>query len=261
MIRAVVSTRSARVMPSCSSSRWNAAMRSISATSAALAATGDISPTTRPAARDSAILAVKLDHEGAQRAVPHVAEALVALLRGEVARAQHGPVAIPVVDEAVDERARVVEPAVGVPRRLEPRDQRRDLVADLLGEREHGFLDVAEVLVEGRGRRADRAMSTTRRSRIPCVSSNSAVASSRRRRVCAPRRPSARPSSATVGSITVSRAERSPRRRSRRSQAGSRRARAVRRAPAPDRASAAPRSFARPPRRDRPRPRRTGRAR
>ena len=52
MIRAVVSTRSARVIPIGSRSRWNAAMRSMSATSAAAAAADDIdaaiTPSTRP---------------------------------------------------------------------------------------------------------------------------------------------------------------------------------------------------------------------
>ena len=71
-------------------------------------------------------------------------------------RAQHRAVAVPVVDEAVDERPRVVEPALGS-HGVSSRDERRDLVADLFGEREHRFLDVAEVLVEGRRRRPDRA--------------------------------------------------------------------------------------------------------
>src|SRR4051794_30631096 len=43
-------------------------------------------------------------------------------------------------------------------------------------------------------------MSTTRRSRMPWCSSSRAVASSSRRRVCAPRLPTGRPSWATTGS-------------------------------------------------------------
>ncbi len=61
-------------------------------------------------------------------------------------------------------------------------------------------------------------MSTTRKSRVPCVSNISAVASRIRRRVCAARRPSARPSRATAGSATVNRAARSPRTPNRRSR-------------------------------------------
>ena len=133
-------------------------MRSISATSAALAATGDISSTTCPAARALADLGGQPRHEAAQRAVTDVAEPLVALLRREVARPQHGAVAVPVVDEAARRAPRASSrPCVRVPRRVEPRGQRRDLVAGLLGEREHRLFHVAEVLVEGRGRRADRA--------------------------------------------------------------------------------------------------------
>src|SRR5262249_29740586 len=44
-------------------------------------------------------------------------------------------------------------------------------------------------------------MSTTRRSRTPSLSSSRAVASSRRRRVAAPRLPSGRPSSATASAV------------------------------------------------------------
>ena len=81
----------------------------------------------------------------------------VALLRREVAGAQHGPVAIPVGDEAVDERARGVESGRAVPRFVDEAGEWLDLVADLGREREHGLLDVPEVLVEGRGRRPDLA--------------------------------------------------------------------------------------------------------
>ena len=144
-------------MPIGSRSLWNAAMRSMSATSAAAAAAADSAGATDPRSRDAAIFVSKRGRELDQRPVAHLAEANVALLRREVARAQHGPVAIPVADEAVDQRARRVEAGVAVPRTVEEAGQRDDLVADLGRQREDGIFDVAEVLVEGRGRRADRA--------------------------------------------------------------------------------------------------------
>ena len=50
-----------------------------------------------------------------------------------------------------------VEPGGAPPRRLEQPREVVELVAHLLGEREHRLLDVAEVLVEGRRRGADPA--------------------------------------------------------------------------------------------------------
>ena len=98
MIRAVVSTRSARLMPIGSRSRWNAAMRSISATSAAPRPrrrhrAGDHAPRR---ARRCDLRPEPRTMNSTSVAVADLAEARVALLRREVARAQHGAVAIPV---------------------------------------------------------------------------------------------------------------------------------------------------------------------
>ncbi len=129
-------------------------MRSISATSAAAAAAGDIASATSPRAggRD---LPAEVRVELEQRAIPHLPETDIALLRSQVADAQHRAVAIPVGDEAVDERARRVEPARAVPGFVHEVGERLHLVADLGREREHRLLDISEVLVEGRGRSAD----------------------------------------------------------------------------------------------------------
>ena len=62
---------------------------------------------------------------------------------------------VPVVEEAVDERARVVETLPGAPRLVEVSSERCDVVARDLRECENGIFDIAEVLVERRGRRPD----------------------------------------------------------------------------------------------------------
>ena len=80
-------------------------MRSMSATSAAAAAAADIMPATRPRRAPRSILRAEPRDELGERRVPDLAETDVALLRGEVARAKHRPVPIPVGDETVDERA------------------------------------------------------------------------------------------------------------------------------------------------------------
>src|SRR5207302_3285120 len=46
---------------------------------------------------------------------------------------------------------------LAVPGPLEELGQRMELVGELFGQDEHGLVDAAEVLVEGRGRRADLA--------------------------------------------------------------------------------------------------------
>ena len=154
-------------------------MRSIIATSAA-----------RRGVRREPVAARFLDLPGQtlgerlQRSVADLAKPGVTFLRGEVAGPEHRPVLVPVGDEAVDERPSAVESVGPRPRRGEQLAERRGLLPDLVREREHGLLDVTEVLVEGRGRGPDlAAMSTTRRSRSPLLSSNAAVASSSRLRV------------------------------------------------------------------------------
>ena len=77
--------------------------------------------------------------------------ALITFLRREVARTEHRAVTVPVVDEAVDECTRVVKTARRVPRRVESCREGNNLVARLFRKREHGRLDVGEVLVERRG--------------------------------------------------------------------------------------------------------------
>ena len=156
-MRAVVSTRSSRGTPSGSRSAWNAAMRSIIDTSALAAASGVIASSTRPRRCASATLLARPDEQRPQRLVANRAEPLIAFLRGEVARPEHGAMVVPVADERLDERAGEVEAVVTAPVAGEQVTDRREVLADLLGEHEHRLLDVAEVLVEGRGRGPDGA--------------------------------------------------------------------------------------------------------
>ena len=133
-------------------------MRSIIATSALAAASGVIAPSTRPRRCDSATLRGEPVEQRAQRLDADRAEPPVALLRGEVARAEHRAVRVPVLDERVDELA-------GAASRPSAPDQSR-ASSSPTGARssptssasdEHRLLDVAEVLVEGRRRRPDDA--------------------------------------------------------------------------------------------------------
>ena len=141
---------------------------------------------------------------GTQRGVADVAEAPVALLRREVARAQHRPVRVPVRDEVLDEAAHERE-AVGSGPRLAPASPASgaSVLTHRVGEREHGLLHVVEVLVEGRGRRA-RRRGRCRRPAGPAVPCSRAAGGGveQARRVRVPRRPSDRPSSAT-GSLVI----------------------------------------------------------
>ena len=86
---------------------------------------------------------------------PHarLAEPRITLLGLEVARAQHGLVGQPVLDERAGERACLLERVPVRPRLGEQRDHRRHLLRGVVGEREDRIVDVAEVLIEGRRRR------------------------------------------------------------------------------------------------------------
>ena len=93
-----------------------------------------------------------------QRVVAHVAEALVAFLRGEVARPQHGAVVVPVARRSRRRAdAPTSSPSAPAHGRSSSARSGARLSPTALGEREHRLFDVAEVLVEGRRRRADRA--------------------------------------------------------------------------------------------------------
>ena len=184
----------ARWRRTASRSTWNAAMRSIIATSAAAAAYG-----ASPATAFSATLRDRPFGDRLQRRVAHVAEPLVAFLRREVAGAQDRAVVVPVAGGSRRPAAgRDSSPASPRPRRVEQLDERRGLLPDRLGQREHRLLDVAEVLVEGRRRRA-RPRGRCRRRAGRAGRCSRAARRSRRAagaRVAAPRLPSARPSSA-----------------------------------------------------------------
>jgi hypothetical protein len=86
----------------------------------------------------------------AERLVADGAEALITLLRGEVPRAEHRSVRVPVSDERLDERTREIEAVGSRPVARQQLADRREVFAHLLREDEHRLLDVAEVLVEGR---------------------------------------------------------------------------------------------------------------
>ena len=164
-IRAVVSTRSARLTPSGSRSAWNAAMRSIIATSALAAASGVMAASTRPAVLRLLDLRSETLEQRAQRldcarrgtvGSPSCA-ARFRVRRTARCASQYS------MNPSTSSRHDARPPAPDQSRTNSSATGARSL-ADLLGEREHRLLDVAEVLVEGRGRGPHRRGRCRRRA-------------------------------------------------------------------------------------------------
>ena len=86
-----------------------------------------------------------------------MAGALSPLVGGEIAGAEHRPVAVPVPNEGIDHLAGGVEAGWAGPRSFEQLVDRSKLLPDLRGQRQHGLFDVTEVLIEGRRRGPDLA--------------------------------------------------------------------------------------------------------
>ena len=100
-------------------------------------------------------LAREVDDHRRERLAPHLLEAAIALVGGQVAHQQHRAVRIPVVDEGARDGARRLEALGAAPGAVDQLDHGGDLFGGQLGQPQRRLAHVLEILVEG-GRRGVR---------------------------------------------------------------------------------------------------------